>query len=426
MAEKLLKETKDTQTKRKKTKKAAEEDDIYKIDLTLESPENEDDFKAKDLESEEKEEKTKAKRGRKSKNVVKVVEDDEEVDEIFGNINKWINEDEIEENLEKEKTEKKGRKKSLTKVEDGIKSSKTTAKKNATKKTTTKATTKTRTKNKKTDETESIQTENEQQGEIKIHTENDTTELQLKHNEYKVELQKLEYNVYTQTSDNSYIIVRSPNLRIVSGNVYLMIKKQEEEYEITTNQDFKINYVIDNLERKDNVVNFKLTNLVEIIANESGLIFEIDEEKVIENNLEDNHTLVISEEDGKVYLPYTKDEIKKDVSQNKGTKISEIIENKYILPLDKYKNSIRARFREGYNLMYHREGKSKRSAIMLGIELVFETNLHPAIISACKNLEELDIYLDCLDDNELEKFSCFKIIYKSLPTLRKKAKYREI
>ena len=426
MAEKLLKETKDTQTKRKKTKKAAEEDDIYKIDLTLESPENEDDFKAKDLESEEKEEKTKAKRGRKSKNVVKVVEDDEEVDEIFGNINKWINEDEIEENLEKEKTEKKGRKKSLTKVEDGIKSSKTTAKKNATKKTTTKATTKTRTKNKKTDETESIQTENEQQGEIKIHTENDTTELQLKHNEYKVELQKLEYNVYTQTSDNSYIIVRSPNLRIVSGNVYLMIKKQEEEYEITTNQDFKINYVIDNLERKDNVVNFKLTNLVEIIANESGLIFEIDEEKVIENNLEDNHTLVISEEDGKVYLPYTKDEIKKDVSQNKGTKISEIIENKYILPLDKYKNSIRARFREGYNLMYHREGKSKRSAIMLGIELMFETNLHPAIIAACRNLDELDIYLDCLDDNELEKFSCFKIIYKSLPTLRKKAKYREI
>mgnify|MGYP000922022975 CR=1 FL=1 len=426
MAEKLLKETKDTQTKRKKTKKVAEEDDIYKIDLTLESPENEDDFKAKDLESEEKEEKTKAKRGRKSKNVVKVVEDDEEVDEIFGNINKWINEDEIEENLEKEKTEKKGRKKSLTKVEDGIKSSKTTAKKTATKKTMTKATTKTRTKNKKTDETESIQTENEQQGEIKIHAENDTTELQLKHNEYKVELQKLEYNVYTQTSDNSYIIVRSPNLRIVSGNVYLMIKKQEEDYEITTNQDFKINYVIDNLERKDNVVNFKLTNLVEIIANESGLIFEIDEEKVIENNLEDNHTLVISEEDGKVYLPYTKDEIKKDVSQNKGTKISEIIENKYILPLDKYKNSIRARFREGYNLMYHREGKSKRSAIMLGIELMFETNLHPAIISACKNLEELDIYLDCLDDNELEKFSCFKIIYKSLPTLRKKAKYREI
>lgn len=109
----------------------------------------------------------------------------------------------------------------------------------------------------------------------------------------------------------------------------------------------------------------------------------------------------------------------------KGTKISEVIENKYVLPLDKYKNSMRARFREGYNLMYKREGKSKRSAILLGIELMFESNLHPAIISACKNLEELDIYLDCLEDNELEKFSCFKIIYKSLPTLHKKMKTQE-
>ena len=124
-------------------------------------------------------------------------------------------------------------------------------------------------------------------------------------------------------------------------------------------------------------------------------------------------------------MPYTKEEVKNEVLQNRGTKISDVIEQNYILPLDKYKNSITARFREGYNLMYKREGKSKRSAILLGIELMFETNLHPAIISACKTLEELDIYLDCLEDNELEKFSCFKIIYKSLPTLHKKAKMQE-
>ena len=251
------------------------------------------------------------------------------------------------------------------------------------------------------------------------------TEILLRHNQYKIELQKLEYNIYTENSDTSYIIVRDPNLRIVSNGAYIIIKKQGEDYEINTNQDFKINYVIDNLERKNNIVNFKLTNLTEIVANEEGLNFVIDEEKVIENNLEDNKTLVISEEDGKVYLPYTKEDIKNEAGQNKGIRISEIIENKYILPLDKYKNSIRARFREGYNLMYKREGKSRKSAILLGIELMFETNLHPAIISACKNLEELDIYLDCLEDNELEKFSCFKIIYKSLPTLRKKAKYQE-
>ena len=203
------------------------------------------------------------------------------------------------------------------------------------------------------------------------------------------------------------------------------MERQGEEYSVTTNQDFKINYVIDNLERKNNVVNFKLTNLTQVEANAEGLIFEIDEEKVVENNLEDNKTLVISEEDGKVYLPYTKDEVKEEMIQNKGKKISELIEQNYILPLDKFKNSMKARFREGYNLMYKKEGKSRKSAFMLGLELMFETNLHPAIISACKNLEELDIYLDCLEDNELEKFSCFKIIYKSLPVLTKKGKVKE-
>ena len=68
--------------------------------------------------------------------------------------------------------------------------------------------------------------------------------------------------------------------------------------------------------------------------------------------------------------------------------------------------------------MGNKEKKSKKQAILLGLELMFEFNLHPAIITACQNLEQLDIYLDCLEDNELEKFSCFKVIYKGLPKLK--------
>lgn len=307
------------------------------------------------------------------------------------------------------------KKKTLSKIEEGIKSSKRgrgRPRKDSTsvEKTTTKKAKKNATQKQKA---------------IKMHTEDNLTEIKLAQNEYKIGFQKNEYNIYTEINETSYIIVREPSLRMVAGGAYILMERQGEEYLVTTNQDFKINYVIDNLERKNNVVNFKLINLTQIEANADGLIFEIDEEKVIENNLDDNKTLIISEEDGKVYLPYTKDEVKEDMVQNKGKKISELIEENYILPLDKFKNSMRARFREGYNLMYKREGKSRRSAFMLGIELMFETNLHPAIISACKNLEELDIYLDCLEDNELEKFSCFKIIYKSLPTLRKKGKAEE-
>lgn len=500
MAEKILKSTDDTSLKKKKRKKATADDElidnVYKMnfeqdDLDLTSrkvkelqdtqmqmreallslqnaqqnlEENDSSqvaLKEQSVLQQEQQEqvdgeielknkstkKTANSRKKSNKNIIKVVNDDEDddIDDIFGNVNKWLTDDDLEETIKEQKS--KARKKRLTKIEEGIKSSK---KSKSAKESTDKTTKTNKRRTKKQIEEEQainniadfanvtnttntddmtmsrIQTnQDDAQGEIKIHAENDVTEILLGHNQYKIELQKLEYNIYTEKNETSYIIVRDSGLRIVSGNDYLFLQKQGEDYEVTTNQDFKINYVIDNLARKDNTVNFKLTNLTQIVADENGLVFEIDEEKVIENNLEDNHTLVISEEDGKVYLPYTKEDVKNEVLQNKGSKISDVIEDKYIMPLDKYKNSIRARFREGYNLMYKREGKSKRSAIMLGIELMFETNLHPAIISACKNLQELDIYLDCLEDNELEKFSCFKIIYKSLPTLRKKAKYQE-
>lgn len=436
MAGKILKETKDIEKKKTKRNSSAEENNIYKIETDI--------------------------------NVKKIEDDDSEIDEIFGNVNEWLK------SAEEEVEEKKSRRR-LAKIEEGIKSSKTTKisksktkrstkkieptetesdveenlyaikdleddepvkveKTKRTRKTTAKATKTTKTKkatSKKSTEVDAeslneIEEIENKPNEIKMHTENNLTEIILKKNAYKIELQKTEYNIYTNTNETSYLIVRDPMLKMITKEGFILLEKHGDTYEITTNQDFKINYVIDNLERKNSEVNFKLTNLTEIYAYEDGLVFEIDEEKVIENNLEDNNTLIISEEDGKVYLPYSKDEIKNEVLQNKGTKISEVIEDKYILPLDKYKNSMRARFREGYNLMYKKEGKSKKSAIMLGIELMFETNLHPAIISACKNLEELDIYLDCLEDNELEKFSCFKIIYKSLPTLRKKAKFQEL
>jgi len=316
-----------------------------------------------------------------------------------------------------EDDEEPKKKKVLSRIEEGIKSSKRRGRPRLTpEEKAAKIAEKAKQKNKK---------DVIKQKAIKMHTEDNITEIKLGENEYKIELQKSEYNVYTEINESSYIIVREPCLRIVVGGMYIFMERDGEEYSVTTNQNFKINYVIDNLERKNNVVNFKLTNLTQVEANAEGLIFEIDEEKVVENNLEDNKTLVISEEDGKVYLPYTKAEVKEDMAKNKGKKISELIEQNYILPLERFKNSMKARFVEGYNLMRKREGKSRKNAIFLGIELMFETNLHPAIISACKTLEELDIYLDCLEDNELEKFSCFKIIYKSLPTLRKNSKYQE-
>lgn len=407
------------------------EDNVYKIDFGVEDEtEIEAENEKKTLKEETEKLDTEIAKELQPKNgkIIKIIDDDDEIDDIFGNVG-GLNIEQTSEEKQKDETEQetveKTKKRKLARIEDGIKSSKVSKKTSTKVKNKVQKIAKTPAKRGRKPKLKDIETIADSQSAIKMHTEGNLTEIILLENKYKIELQKNEYNVYTEANETLYIIVRETMLRIVSGGVYILIEKQGEDYAITTNQDFKINYVIDNLERKNNAVNFKLTNLTEIVANEDGINFEIDEEKVIENSLEDNKTLVISEEDGKVYLPYTKEDIKKDISENKGAKISEVIDQKYVLPLDKYKNSMRARFREGYNLMYYREKKSKRSAIMLGIELMFESNLHPAIISACKTLEELDIYLDCLEDNELEKFSCFKIIYKSLPTLHKNNKAQE-
>ena len=135
-----------------------------------------------------------------------------------------------------------------------------------------------------------------------------------------------------------------------------------------------------------------------------------------------NNCLIISDEDEKVYLPYSFEEVDKrfNAYSHKYESITDLIEKEYIKPASFYKSPFKARFREAYKLMRRKQHGSIGAALALGIELAFETHLHPAIITACKNLEELDIYLDCLDDNELDKFSCFDIIYKSVPVLLSK------
>ena len=66
--------------------------------------------------------------------------------------------------------------------------------------------------------------------------------------------------------------------------------------------------------------------------------------------------------------------------------------------------------------MRNRENASIIDSINLALEVTFNSLLNPAIITACKNLDELDIYLDCLSSNELDKFDIFEIKYEIRPS----------
>jgi len=66
----------------------------------------------------------------------------------------------------------------------------------------------------------------------------------------------------------------------------------------------------------------------------------------------DNNTLLISEIQNKVVLPFSVSELEKDLEENTNyTDLQDIIDTKYTIPLDKYKNAALARFKEAYNLM---------------------------------------------------------------------------
>jgi len=146
-------------------------------------------------------------------------------------------------------------------------------------------------------------------------------------------------------------------------------------------------------------------------------IKSISKKKDKNSILSDNRTLLISEKEGKVFLPYYIEDVQNILKQSPKTykNIEDVIEKKYIIPLDNFKNPFSSRFREAFNLMKYKEKKSFFKCFDLAFELCWNSLLNPAIISACNNLDELDIYLDYLYSNELDKFNIFKIEYQINP-----------
>ena len=139
-------------------------------------------------------------------------------------------------------------------------------------------------------------------------------------------------------------------------------------------------------------------------------------EKKKEKKLADSNILLISETQNKVVLPYKIKDVEKILNENSQYQtIQDVINVEYTLPLDKYKNSTKSRFKEAYNLMRKKEKASIFDSLSLATEVTFNNSLNPAIITACQNLDQLDVYLDCLSSNELDKFKYFKIKYEILP-----------
>lgn len=127
-------------------------------------------------------------------------------------------------------------------------------------------------------------------------------------------------------------------------------------------------------------------------------------------------------------MPYKYSDIKDIFEKNSSNykTMQDVVNNLYVLPLERFKNPSIARFREAFNLIKTKDNGSIAKALDLGLELIFKHELNPIIISACRNLDELDIYLDCLDSGELDDFNCFEIKFEMAPVVSKKQHNKEI
>ena len=136
------------------------------------------------------------------------------------------------------------------------------------------------------------------------------------------------------------------------------------------------------------------------------------------------NTLVISEVQQRVILPYNINTVK-DILLNDPqgySSLQGVVNKLYTKSIDYYKFPALSRFKEAYKLVIEREKGSKAKALGLAFELFLNYNLHPAIITACKSLDELDVYLACLEDNTLEDFHFFDIKYEIPPAVPKHTK----
>lgn len=177
------------------------------------------------------------------------------------------------------------------------------------------------------------------------------------------------------------------------------------------------NYMCDDLENSISKFENDFSDFNKIKSNIYATSIGKDNNLDINTNPLDNDTLLISEKKYAVILPYKHKDITNLLDTKKYSNEDEIIEKLYTIPLSEFKNSAISRFSEGYNLILKKEKGSFSEALDLGLELIFKSNLHPAIIRACKNLKELDFLLDCLDQNRLSDFSLFKIKFEMCPSI---------
>lgn len=191
----------------------------------------------------------------------------------------------------------------------------------------------------------------------------------------------------------------------------------------TTDNELKLSYIdsdnndCNNKTNNENNNDFEQKN--DVYSN--YIINENKDEDNINNNkniVNDNNVLLISEKLNKVVLPYTKDELEEYIKQypDNYESYNDVINKEFIYPLSYYvRNTDIARFREGYSLIRDREKKTVFESLKYAFQIMFKSKINPAIIAACKTQKQLEKYINELENDSVQNFKDFNILYEMNP-----------
>lgn len=168
-----------------------------------------------------------------------------------------------------------------------------------------------------------------------------------------------------------------------------------------------------NIANTENIKENETINNIEIQQTEKEESTQATNEII--NKDRNTNVLIISEREKLVHLPYKQSDIKYWLQTGKFSSKEEIINKVYTIPLSRYVNSTVARLTEGFKLMREREKAPLGESLKYAFSLIWERKLHPAIITACRTQDDLDIYLACLEDNMLPLFDSFEIRFEYRP-----------
>lgn len=241
---------------------------------------------------------------------------------------------------------------------------------------------------------------------------------------------------------NKKIDVQNNNLNenleklVENYNKQIKMIKEELSFLYQLKEENDIDKIISNFKKRNEncqIIKEKFINdsiygeitIFDYLKNNSNKAEEYVEDKDdVVKKIDSNSVLLISEIQNKVILPYTSEEVQELLNDEKNEYKTEqeVIEKHFTRILSEYKDCAVSRFKEAYNLASKRDNYSKLDGIKLGMEMFGKKLLHPAIISACRTTDELDVYLDCLSKNELSDFKIFDIKYEVYPTVVSKKK----